>query len=225
MSGTVDTELVHLDTSDGVRLVAELARPPRGRPPAATLVCFHPNPSAGGSMDGHLLRRAARELPSRADLAVLRVNTRGTSSRIGTSGGTFDDGGAERLDVAAALDYVECAGLPRIWLLGWSFGADLVLRHGDAPGVEGAVLVSPALRTASEADLHRWAASGRPLVAVVPELDEHLPPRQARERLRSVPQCEVVVVAGGTHLLVGHGAEVLDVVVRTITGQLPPACG
>lgn len=225
MSDITSTELIHLQTADGLRLVAELALPPLGRSPTATLVCFHPNPSAGGNMDGHLLRRAARELPGRADLAVLRVNTRGTSSRIGTSGGTFDDGGAERFDVRAALDHVARAGLPRIWLLGWSFGADLVLRHGDVPCVEGAVLVSPALRTASEADLHRWAESGRPLAAVVPELDEHLPPPQARERLRSVPQCEVVVVAGGTHLLVGHGAEVLDIVVRTIAAQVPPARG
>ncbi len=104
-------EVVELHTADGLRLVAELARP-RG-PVSATLVCFHPNPSAGGSMDGHLTRRAAAELPGRAGIAVLRVNTRGTTSRVGTSEGVFDDGGAERDDVAAAFDHVEHADLPR----------------------------------------------------------------------------------------------------------------
>lgn len=206
--------VVALHTADGLRLVAELARP-RG-PVRATLLCFHPNPSAGGSMDGHLLRRAAAQLPGRAGIAVLRVNTRGTSSRVGTSEGTFDDGGAERFDLAAALDHVEHADLPRIWLLGWSFGADLVLRHGGDPSVEGAVLVSPALRTATDEDLARWARAGRPLVAVVPEHDEHLPPVPARARFAAVPQCEVVVLPGAEHLVMGQAEEVLDVVVRTL---------
>lgn len=210
-------EVVELHTADGLRLVAELARP-RG-PVRATLVCFHPNPSAGGSMDGHLLRRAAAELPGRAGISVLRVNTRGTSSRAGTSEGTFDDGGAERYDLAAALDHVEHADLPRIWLLGWSFGADVVLRHGDDPSVEGAVLVSPALRTANDEDLQRWARDGRPLVAVVPEHDEHLPPAPARARFAAVPQCELVVLPGAEHLVVGHADEVLDVVVRILTSS------
>lgn len=207
--------MVALHTADGLRLVGELTLP-QDRPVEATLVCFHPNPSAGGSMDGHLLRQAARQLPARAGVAVLRVNTRGTGSRAGTSEGAFDDGGAERYDVAAALDLVEHADLPRIWLLGWSFGSDLVLRHGDDPSVEGAVLVSPALRTAGDDDLRRWARSGKPVVAVVPEHDEHLAPVEARARFRLLPSCDVVVVPGAEHLLVGHADEVLDAVVRAL---------
>lgn len=208
---------VELHTVDGLRLVGELAVPV-DRPPVATLICFHPNPTAGGSMDAHLLRKAASRLPALAGVAVLRVNTRGTTSQDGTSEGVFDDGNAERYDVAAALDHAEYADLPRLWLLGWSFGADLVLRHGDDLSVEGAFLVSPALRTSAAADLQRWARSGTPLVAIVAEHDEYLQPAAARERFSIVPQCEVVAVPAARHLMVGHAEQVLDIVVRRLSG-------
>ena len=52
-------------------------------------------------MDSHVLRKASYRLPALAGLAVLRFNTRGTSSERGTSEGEFGDGVAERHDVAA----------------------------------------------------------------------------------------------------------------------------
>jgi alpha/beta superfamily hydrolase len=81
-------EPIELITSDGLRLVGELAVP-EGRPPVATLVTLHPLPTAGGFMDSHILRKAAARLPALADLAVLRFNTRGTTSPRGTSDGAF----------------------------------------------------------------------------------------------------------------------------------------
>lgn len=206
---------VVLHTADGLRLVGELSLP-RGRP-TTTLVCFHPNPTQGGSMDGHVLRKAAERLPGETGTAVLRVNTRGTTSSAGTSEGAYDDGGAEQWDLAAALDLVEAEDLPRVWLLGWSFGSDVVLRHGLDPTVDGAFLLSPALRTSGEAELQAWAAAGTPLVAVVPERDPYLPPDRARERFAAVPQAELVVVPGAGHLLVGHADEVLRAVDERLT--------
>ena len=97
-------EPVTLRTADGLALVGELALP-LDRPPVATLICLHPLPTAGGMMDSHVLRKAAYRLPALAGLAVLRFNTRGTSSERGTSEGAFGDGVAERLDVAAAIAY------------------------------------------------------------------------------------------------------------------------
>jgi predicted alpha/beta-fold hydrolase len=152
---------VTLHTSDGLRLVGELALP-ADSDPVATLICLHPLPTHGGMMDSHLFRKAAYRLPALADLAVLRFNTRGTSSEQGTSEGTFDEGEDERYDVAAAVSYAADAGLPRRWLLGWSFGTELVLRWGLDNPIEGAILLSPPLRRAGDADLDRWAASGRP---------------------------------------------------------------
>lgn len=208
---------IELHTADGLKLVGELAVP-EDRPPAATLVCLHPLPTQGGMMDSHVLRKASYRLPAMAGLAVLRFNTRGTTSDRGTSEGSFDEGEAERYDVAAALEYVEYHDLPHPWLLGWSFGTELALRWGRDPLVEGAILLSPPLHRATDADLDAWGAFGRPVVVLVPERDDYLQPAEARERFKRIPQAEVIGVDGAKHLWVGepYVRIVLDEIVKRV---------
>ena len=89
---------VTLHTADGLELVGEVALP-LDREPVATIVCLHPLPTHGGMMDDHVFRKAATpRLPALAGVAVLRFNTRGTSSAQGTSQGEFDHarGGVRR---------------------------------------------------------------------------------------------------------------------------------
>lgn len=206
---------VVLHTADGLELVGELALP-LGRPPVATLVCLHPLPTGGGFMDSHLLKKASYRLPALADIAVLRFNTRGTTSPRGTSQGVFSEGMDEKYDVAAALDLCESLDLPAVWLVGWSFGTDVAIMHGCDPSVVGAVLISPPLRFSAPSDLTAWGASGKPLTAIVPELDDYLRPMEARQRFAAVPQAEVVAVAGAKHLFVGFTERVLDEIVRRV---------
>jgi alpha/beta superfamily hydrolase len=208
-------EAITLHTADGLALVGELAVP-EDRDPVATIVCMHPLPTHGGMMDSHVLRKAAFRLPALAGVGVLRFNTRGTSSLQGTSEGAFDNAVGERYDVAAAIEYAEYHNLPHIWVLGWSFGTDLVLMHADDPAVEGAILLSPPLRFSTPEHLSQWAASGKPLVALVPEHDDYLQPREARERFAAVPQAEVVGVEGAKHLWVGDTEKVLDLLVQRV---------
>ena len=207
-------EDIELHTADGLTLVGELARPLDVQP-AATLVTLHPLPTHGGYMDSHVLRKAAWRLPALADLAVLRFNTRGTSSPRGTSGGAFDGGVGEQFDVHAAIEFAEFHDLPRRWLVGWSFGTELALMHGRDPSIEGAILLSPPLHRATDADLDAWAQFGKPLVVLVPELDDYLRPEEARRRFARVPQAEVIGVDGAKHLWVGESAvrRVLDEIV------------
>ncbi|GLY77258.1 alpha/beta hydrolase [Actinoallomurus iriomotensis] len=214
---------IELQTADGLKLVGELAVP-EDRPPVATLVCLHPLPTAEGMMDSHVLRKASYRLPALAGLAVLRFNTRGTSSDRGTSEGEFGEGEAERYDVAAALEWAEYHDLPRTWLLGWSFGTELALRWGRDPLVEGAILLSPPLHRATDADLDAWAEFGRPLVALVPERDDYLRPPEARERFKRVPQAEVVGVDGAKHLWVGepYVRIVLNEIVKHVAPEAYP---
>ncbi len=216
-------EPITLHTADGLALVGELALPVE-RPPRATLVCLHPLPTHGGSMDSHVLRKAAWRLPALADLAVLRFNTRGTASREGVSEGVFDAAGDERFDVAAAIEYAEFHDLPHRWLLGWSFGTDLALMHGLDPSVDGAVLLSPPLRYTRDDHLDAWATDGRPVAAVVPEHDDFLRPDAARERFARVPQAEVVAVEGARHLWVGEPSvrRVLTEVVSRVSPDAVP---
>ena len=194
---------ITLTTEDGLRLVGELALPEQGEP-AGTLICLHPLPTAGGMMDSHVYRKAANRLPALASMAVLRFNTRGTESEHGRSEGEFGDGETERYDVEAAVRYAAAAGLPNVWLLGWSFGTELTLRWGLLPGVAGGILLSPPLRRASDRDLDSWAASGRPLTVLVPEFDDYLRPEEARQRFARVPAARVIGVDGAKHLWVGE---------------------
>ncbi|NUT40922.1 MAG: alpha/beta fold hydrolase [Thermoactinospora sp.] len=210
-------EDIELHTADDLTLVGELAVP-EGRAPVATLVTLHPLPTHGGFMDSHIYKKAANRLPALADLAVLRFNTRGTSSDRGTSEGAFDGGEGERFDVAAALEYAEFHDLPRVWVVGWSFGTELTLKWAHDPLVEGAILLSPPLHRATDEDLDRWAGFGRPLTVLVPEFDDYLRPEEARARFSRVPQAEVIGVDGAKHLWVGepYVRIVLDEIVKRV---------
>jgi alpha/beta superfamily hydrolase len=212
-------EAITLETADGLKLVGELALPP-DNPPVATMICLHPLPTHGGMMDSHLFRKASYRLPALADIAVLRFNTRGTGSLQGTSEGAFEDAEGERFDVAAAVEYAEFAELPHIWLVGWSFGSDLALMYGLEPSVEGAVLLSPALRFSGPEHLEAWADSGKAVTALVPELDDYVRPAEARERFAAVPQAELIAVDGAKHLWVGDSERVLDEIVRKLAPQV-----
>jgi len=196
-------EDIELQTADGLTLVGELASP-ESRSVAATLVTLHPLPTAGGFMDSHILRKAAARLPALADLAVLRFNTRGTTSPRGTSQGTFDGGAGEQFDVAAAMDFVRERGLARPWLLGWSFGTELALKYGRDLEIEGVILLSPPLHRATDEEVAAWAATDTPMVILVPEHDDYLRPDEARRRFSSVPHATLIAVEGGKHLWVGE---------------------
>jgi uncharacterized protein len=213
-------ENVTLLTADGLRLVGELALP-AARPPVATLICLHPLPTHGGMMDSHVLRKASYRLPALADLAVFRFNTRGTASDHGRSEGEFGEGQTERHDVAAAIGFCADRDLPKLWLLGWSFGTELALAWGNDPDIEGAILLSPPLRRAGDAELDAWANAGKPLLALVPEYDDYLQPQQARQRFSRVPQAEVIGVPGAKHLWVGE--RYVRIVLTEIVRRVNPA--
>ena len=209
-------EDIELHTSDGQVLVGELASPinqARG-----LLITLHPLPTAGGFMDSHLLRKASNRLPALVDLAVLRFNTRGTKSVRGQSTGSFDGGALEGLDVAAAVEFAKSRGFGKPWLVGWSFGTELAIKYGPDHDIAGAILLSPPLHRATQADLERWNEFGRPLVALVPELDDYLVPEAAMARFSVVKHAQVLGFDGEKHLWVGEKAtvRVLNTICETV---------
>lgn len=217
-------ENIELRTADGITLVGELALPADGVI-LATLITLHPLPTHGGFMDSHVYKKASYRLPALAGIAVLRFNTRGTSSPRGTSEGNFEEGLGERHDIAAAVQFAVDRGLPNRWLLGWSFGTELVLKYGAvdpvAQHVQGAVLLSPPLHRADDADLETWASFGKPLTVLVPELDDYLQPEAAKGRFALVPHAELVAVDGAKHLWVGekYAGRALNEIASTVLGE------
>jgi uncharacterized protein len=206
-----------LETNDNLKLVAELAIPVQNES-KAVLLTLHPLPTHGGFMDSHILRKAANRLPALADLAVLRFNTRGTTSPQGTSEGSFGDGIEEERDLEAALEFLKSRNLGPVWLVGWSFGTELAIKYGFDKDIAGAILLSPPLRRSGEQDLVKWVGSGKRMIALIPEHDEYLAPAAALERFAVLPEAEVIPVDGAKHLWVGEPAtkRVLNEIVRAV---------
>ena len=214
---------ITLTTSDGLHLVGELALP-AGCAPVATMIALHPLPTHGGMMDSHIFRKAAWRLPALANIAVLRFNTRGTESAGGKSEGEFANATTEQFDVEAAVQFAIDAGLPQIWIVGWSFGTDLALKFGLLAGIEGVILLSPPLRFSTPDDLLRWDRDGRPVVALIPELDDYLRPAAATQAFAPLSHVELIPVEGAKHLWVGEPAvhRVLSEITKIIAPERLP---
>ena len=213
----------NVTTADGQTLIGESAAPLDKY--TGAILCLHPLPTAGGMMDSHVYKKAANRLPAMAGIQVIRFNTRGTTSEAGTSTGTFDNGTAERFDVQALMTYcLGTLGLTNLWVVGWSFGTDLALRHAKDPRIKGLILLSPPLRTSEVSDLEYWAKDGRRVIALVPEFDDYLQPPQAIERFKPLTQIEIIPVAGAKHLWVGEPAvhTVLSEITRIIAPERLP---
>jgi hypothetical protein len=206
-------------TSDGQTLIGEVAAPISGY--TGAILCLHPLPTAGGMMDSHIYKKAANRLPAMSGIEVIRFNTRGTSSEAGTSTGVFDNGSAEGFDVAAIMSYcLDTLKLENLWVVGWSFGTDLALRHAKDPRVKGLILLSPPLRTSEVSDMQYWAKDGRPVIALVPEFDDYLKPPEAKIRFAPLTQIEIIAVDGAKHLWVGEPS--VNRVLSEITKILAP---
>lgn len=212
-------------THDGLRLVGEVATP-LDRPPVATVLFLHPLPTAGGFMDSHVIRKAANRLPALAGLAVFRFNFRGVTSPRGTSEGSFGEGIAEAHDLDAALTDIEARGLPKPWLVGWSFGTEVILKHGlgHLGRFQGAILLAPPLHRTTLEELALWQQESEPLVVVVPEHDTFLPPEPARQKFAVVPRATFIEVAGAKHLFVGetYTREVLSIITEQTNPEALP---
>ena len=210
---------ISFTTADGLNLIGEVATPEG--PITSSLLCLHPNPAGGGMMDSHLYKKAANRLPAMAGIQVIRFNTRGTTSEAGTSEGTFDNGDAEVADVQAAIDYsFNVLNVEKLWVVGWSFGTDLALRHAKDPRVAGLILLSPPMQRTTDTDLAYWQRDSRPVVAYVPEHDEYLNPEQAKVRFKDFTRLELVPVMGAKHLWVGE--PFVHLILSEITKWLAP---
>ena len=210
-------------TSDGITLVGEVAQPLT--PARGAILCLHPLPTAGGMMDSHVFKKASYRLPALAGITVVRFNTRGTTSDRGTSTGIFDNGGAERLDVEAMLAYCfDTLKIEKLWVVGWSFGTDLALRHARDERIQGLILLSPPLRTSVDSDLQFWAQDGRAITSLVPEFDDYLRPDDARIRFATVKQMKIIAVDGAKHLWIGEPSvhRVLSEIATVVTADPAP---
>ena len=86
------------------------------------------------------------------------------------------------------------------------------------------MLLSPPGRWSDDSDVAGWASTGRPVTALVPELDEFASPDDVARRFAGVPQAEIIGVPGAKHLWVGetYARIALDGIVRTVEPGAAP---
>ncbi len=163
----------------------------------AAAVLLHPHPLMGGNMAAPVPDHLFRLLPAEG-IAVMRFDFRGA----GSSGGEFGGGIAEATDTEAAIDHLATStGLP-VWLVGWSFGADVSLQVVD-PRVAGWVCIAAPLRTVST-DLMLAADDPRPIHLMVAEHDQFTTPEQIAESSAGWVNTRTQVIPGTDHFLAGR---------------------
>lgn len=104
------------------------------------IVC-HPHPQYGGSMENNVVYALCDGL-QRAGYSYLRFNFRG----VGRSDGFYGDGAGEARDLTSVIGFCKEQDFKKIVLLGYSFGAYVVLCSLDKISVTyPLILVSPPI--------------------------------------------------------------------------------
>jgi alpha/beta superfamily hydrolase len=189
-----------LVTEDGHTLEAELATAEDAR---VAMVLCHPHPTYGGTMRSIVIGALFAALPAEG-VTCLRFNFRGVEG----SGGAFDEGRGERLDVAAAIGALaeQAGGTLPLLLTGWSFGADVALSVLDAR-VAAWLAIAPPLRFL--ADAGAVGADPRPKSLVLAAHDEFRPPDEVAAVVAAWQATDVTVIGGASHFFVGRTDEVV----------------
>jgi alpha/beta superfamily hydrolase len=203
-------------TSDGLSLEG-IVHLPASSPSPAVAVC-HPHPLYGGDMHNSVVIALCRAVAAHG-IAALRFNFRG----VGRSQGSFDDGGGERADAAAALAHLP--QLPevdsdRLGIVGYSFGAAVALLAAGE-GLRAVVAVSTPTIARGLSEI----AVRCPALLVVGEQDQVAPPSRLASLGRAVgPQAELVMVPGADHFWWSSeerlAAIVSDFLARTLTAPV-----
>ena len=206
---------VMIPTSDGESLQAELSLP---KAPRAAVVITHPHPQMGGDMYTPVPAGFFQALAG-TNIAGLRFNFRG----VGQSSGSHDKGGAERLDIAAALDHMAdvAPGIPLL-LAGWSFGADVALTVDD-DRVAGWFLAAPPLGAVEPANMAAQT-SVSPKVLAIGENDQFNPPAKAESTVAGWQNTSIQIIKGADHFFGAQlpvlVAQFSEFVGQVVAGQL-----
>jgi alpha/beta superfamily hydrolase len=169
---------------------------------AGAVIC-HPHPAYGGDRHNVVVDRVFHTL-AEAGVTVLRFD--------------FSEAGSHERQVVAALEEVARTVEPGrpLWLVGYSFGADIALGVGDER-VAGWVAVAPPLQFGAAP-----ATAGgdtRPVLVLAPEHDQFTSPDHLREIVGAWFDAIVTVVEGADHFLGGATGRVAEAILTWLWDQ------
>lgn len=181
----------------------------------AVLLC-HPHSLMGGSMDVPVIVTTARWLAEQGMLA-LRFNFRG----VGRSEGEFGEGVAEDADVAGGVEFLlarEDVDERRLYLMGYSFGASVGLRHVEQDSrIAGIVALCLPLGSMAIGSLQRdfWERYTKPKLFLAGDSDHICPLSQLRPLVDTLPEPKTLIVLEGTdHFLWGRERQIARDIAR-----------
>jgi alpha/beta superfamily hydrolase len=192
-----------------IQLEGILHLPPGEEGKRPGVVICHPHSLYGGSMGVPLVVAIAKGLAQRSVVA-LRFNFRG----VGHSQGTYANGKGEMADVAGALDFLEgqkSVDRERLYLVGYSFGAGVGLRHAENdPRIAAVAVVAPYVENPSESLLRSYT---QPKLFLVGEGDTVCPTEWLRTFVAPLPEPKALRILPGTdHFFWGLEREVAEIV-------------
>ena len=189
---------VTLTTIDGVELVGDF-RSADG-PLRGSVALAHPHPLYGGDRFNPVVGALFDHLPT-LGFHCLRFDFRGA----GASSGEHDDGDSERLDVAAAVDFLTTVGDDQAWIAGYSFGSIVGLNVIE-PRVCGWIAIAPPLAMAKGRVLA--ADDPRRKLVLAPAHDQFTDPEDVVRTVAQWNSGSVKRIEAADHFLMGHTASV-----------------
>lgn len=193
-------ETVSLGTLDGVTLEADVVWADTDHGTArAFVVIGHPHPLHGGTRHDHVVRAIQRAAHG-AGCHSITPDFRGS----GNSMGEHDNGDAERLDLAAACEFVAMAedDMPVI-MAGYSFGS-VVAMNVSNPAIMGWLAVAPPVAMISSRPTA--ANSHRPKHLLLPRHDQFTSEEALRTATADWTATTITVLESVDHFITA-GAE------------------
>ena len=186
-------ETVYLETLDGMTIETDVVRTDQ-YPARAVVVIAHPHPQYGGDRHNHVVR-ALQQAASDLHCHSIAVDFRG----VGNSGGEFDNGDAERLDLAAACELADMIepDCPII-MAGYSFGS-VVGMNVSNPNIAAWLAVAPPLPMMNTVPLA--AKNHRPKFLLAPQHDQFTDPALLREFIATWVNTTVTDLPGVDHFI------------------------
>lgn len=200
---------VSFETS-GLSFEGVVAQPDSQGGPWPGVVICHPHPQHGGSMHNNVVMALALGLAEEG-FVTLRFNFRG----VGESEGEHCQGESEFEEVLGALDLVKAwpDTKGKTGLVGYSFGAGVILRHESLYREANAVtLVSPALRYVQPSPLKQ---AKLPSLIVAGDRDRLIDQELLSTEIKTFEkEPESKVFEGVDHFWYGHEGRLVPEVAR-----------
>lgn len=175
------------------------------------VIITHPHPLYGGDMQNPVVEAITRAY-SNNGYSTLRFNFRGA----GASGGDFDDGRGEQLDILACIDYLKSEGIEVKDLAGYSFGAWVLAKLSPLPdGVKRMLMVAPPVAFMDFSGMKPLPPGTRIITGSV---DDFAPPPEVGKWLAGQgASLGMAIIEGADHFFSGRLSE-LETAVFEETG-------